>query len=122
MVGVTIPIRNIPRFNKQGLWSFDSEWFSRYGSLLNTLEHFINESVEGFLGLGLKELLHVEVIASLLKLLKQGRVSREKSLRLYFYFSKNCPSNSVKLLSAKQIMLAWEHVLLLWAPIGYLMK
>jgi hypothetical protein len=77
------------RFNAQGLWSFDSVQFSCHGSLLNTLEHFIHESEQGFLATELNALLHVDVKASLLKLFKLERVSREKYLGLYRYYSKD---------------------------------
>ena len=35
------------RFNAEGLWSFDSVWFARYGTLLNTLEGFIDNAEAG---------------------------------------------------------------------------
>lgn len=84
-------LHSIARFNALGLWSFDSIWFSHHGSLLNALEYFINESAGGFLGVELKELLHVNVNVSLLKLFQQGRVAREKNLGLYLYCSRDLP-------------------------------
>ena len=77
----------ITRFSTQGLWSFDSVWFSRYGTLLRTLESFINSAEEGYYSGELKECLHVEVNISLLKLFNHGRVAREKVLGLYLYCS-----------------------------------
>lgn len=77
----------IIRFNTEGLWSYDSVWFSRYGTLLGTLEGFIDRSEEGYFSGELKERLHVEVNTSLLKLFNQGRVAREKVLGLYWYCS-----------------------------------
>lgn len=77
----------ITRFNTEGLWSFDSVWFSRYDTLLNTLVRFIDNAEAGCYGAELKDSLHVEVNTSLLKLFKQGRVSREKVRGLYLYCS-----------------------------------
>lgn len=77
----------IIRFNTQGLWSYGSVWFSRYGSLLETLEGFIDNSEEGYFCSELKARLHVEVNTSLLKLFKRGRVAREKVRGLYLYCS-----------------------------------
>ncbi len=78
-------LESIVRFNTQGLWSFKAVWFSRSGSLLNTLEQFVNESQNGYFGEELKVLLHVNTNVPLLKLFKQGKVSREKYLGLYLY-------------------------------------
>lgn len=75
------------RFNTEGLWSYDSVWFSRYGTLLGTLKGFIDSSEEGYFSGELKARLHVEVSTSLLKLFKQGRVAREKVRGLYLYCS-----------------------------------
>ena len=77
----------IIRFSAQGLWSFDSVWFSRHGTLLGTLESFIDSSEAGYYSGELKERLHVEVNTSLLKLFNQSRVTREKVLGLYLYCS-----------------------------------
>lgn len=82
-------LKSTIRFNAQGLWSFDAVWFSHYGSLLNTLEYFINESEAGFFGEELKNLLSVNVNAPLLMLFQQGRVAREKNLGLYLYCSRD---------------------------------
>lgn len=82
-------LKSTIRFNAQGLWSFDAVWFSHYGSLLNTLEYFINESEAGFFGEELKNLLSVNVNAPLLRLFQQGRVAREKNLGLYLYCSRD---------------------------------
>ena len=80
-------LNKIIRFNREGLWSYDSVWFSRDGTLLGTLEGFIERSEEGCFSGELKARLHVEVNTSLLKLFKQGRVSREKVRGLYLYCS-----------------------------------
>ncbi len=77
----------IARFNKEGLWTYDSVWFSRYGTLLRTLEGFIDSSEEGYFSGEMKARLHVETNTSLLKLFKQGRVAREKVRGLYLYCS-----------------------------------
>ncbi len=75
----------IVRFNAEGLWSHESVWFSRYGTLLRTLEGLIDSAEAGYFCDELKARLHVEVNSSLLKLFKQGRVSREKVRGLYLY-------------------------------------
>lgn len=73
------------QFDERGLWSCRSAWFSRYGTLLNTLERFVREAEAGYFARELKAELHVSVRESLLKLVHQGRVVREKMAGLYLY-------------------------------------
>src|SRR6266481_5969314 len=35
-------LAEIPQFDPQGLWSFQSVWFSRWGNLVNTVETLVN--------------------------------------------------------------------------------
>ncbi len=62
-------------------------WFSSCGTLLATLISYVNVAEAGLYGAELKERLHVEVNMSLLKLFKQGSLSREKVHGLYLYCS-----------------------------------
>jgi hypothetical protein len=80
-------LHNIVRFDTQGLWSFDSVWFSKHGTLLSTLKHLISTSQEGFFANQLKANLHVDVNTSVLKLFKQSRISREKIFGKFLYCS-----------------------------------
>jgi len=77
----------LARFKPEGLWSHDSVWFSRYGTLLSTLERFIENADAGYYGSELRESLHVEVNTSLLKLIKQRKVFRQKVRGQYVYCS-----------------------------------
>src|SRR5215469_5983447 len=54
-------LAEIPDFDENGLWTFDSVWFSRQGTLLNTVEAFVNQAPAGWLAGELEELLHVPV-------------------------------------------------------------
>ena len=77
----------IARFDDDGLWSYDSVWFSSHGTLLATLISYVNDAEAGLYATELKERLHVEVNMSLLKLFNQDRLSREKVHGLYLYCS-----------------------------------
>lgn len=76
-------------FDKKGLWSYCSVWFSRYGTLLATLKHFTSISEAGCLAHELRECLHVGVKESLLKLTRRGEISRVKICGLYLYCSSD---------------------------------
>jgi hypothetical protein len=78
-------LESIAKFNEQGIWSFQSVRFSIHGTLINTLEHWINEAEEGRFSEELINLLYVNVKPSLLKLFKQDRIARIKHLGRYLY-------------------------------------
>jgi hypothetical protein len=64
------------RFDKNGLWSFQSVWFSRWGTLLDTAEAYVENSAAGCFVEELDNLLHVGTKEPLLKLVRQERVAR----------------------------------------------
>jgi hypothetical protein len=81
----TLP--EVARFNEQGLWSCRDVQFSKQGSLLNTIEHHVNDAVAGYFEYELESLLHVVVRVALLKLLKDNKIFREKLSGRYLYCS-----------------------------------
>jgi len=76
-------------FDKDGLWSAQSVWFSRHGTLLATLEKVVSDSERGCIADELQSLLHVGVKESLLRLVQRRSISRERIGRSYLYCSKN---------------------------------
>ncbi len=70
-------LREIARFNDQGLWSHVDVWFSRFGTLLATAEVLVNRSPRGYFAHELARALHVEVQDALHQLTQQRRVTRE---------------------------------------------
>ena len=82
-------LRKVVRFDDDGLWSSRSIWFSKHGTLSKTLEKLINSSEIGCFAEELESRLHVGVRESLLRLVNQERVQRERISRSYLYVSKN---------------------------------
>jgi len=78
-------LREVARFGADGLWSHDSVWFSRYGTLLTTAEVFVNQSPQGYFAEELARALHVEVQDALHHLVQQQRISRQLVSNLYLY-------------------------------------
>jgi len=77
----------IPMFDQHGLWCYKSVLFSRFGTLLDTLEQLINTSSSGYFETELERLLNVCVRAPLLKLFNERRIQREKLSGCYLYGS-----------------------------------
>jgi hypothetical protein len=82
-------LREIARFDDQGLWSQADIWFSRFGTLLATAEGFVNRSPRGFFAEELARALHVEVQDALHPLTQQRRVTRQMVSGLYLYTAKD---------------------------------
>lgn len=91
----------IADFDQQGLWSCLSAWFSRYGTLLKTLEHFVGHAQAGHSSRELQAVLHVGVKESLLKLARQGRVVREKISGHFLYCSPDSATRRRQILSRR---------------------
>ena len=80
-------LREIARFGADGLWSCDSAWFSRYGTLRATAEAFIRSSAAGYFAEELSETLHVGAQDVLRQLVQQNRIARELISGLFLYTS-----------------------------------
>ena len=75
------------RFDENGLWSFQSVWFSRWGTLLDTAEAFVDNSSAGYFVEELDSMLHAATKEPLLKLVQQERSTRQPVGGLYLYCS-----------------------------------
>ena len=78
---------DVAEFDERGLWSFGSIRFSRFGTLVATLEALVSEAESGYYSRELKRLLHVEVKETLLRLIKRHRLARDRVEGAYLYCS-----------------------------------
>ena len=92
-------------FGQDGLWSFQSVWFSRHGTLLDTAQAFVENSSAGHFAEELDQLLHVGTKEPLLRLVQHERVAREPVDGLYLYCSRN-PVLRKRQLLARQVLQA----------------
>jgi hypothetical protein len=97
------------RFDQNGLWSFQSVWFSRWGTLLNTAEAFVENSAAGRFVDELDHLLHTGTKEPLLELVKQERVRRQPVGGLYLYCSIKTVLRERQLL-ARRLLQAEPHL------------
>ena len=70
----TLP--EVAHFDDHGLWSHEDVWFSRQGTLLATVEIFVNQSLQGYYADELADELHAEVQQPLRHLATQHRLAR----------------------------------------------
>jgi len=78
-------LKEIARFDDNGLWSHDAVWFSLHGTLLATVEVFVNRSPQGFFASDLADTLHVEVQDALRQLAERGHLKRSEVYGRYLY-------------------------------------
>ncbi len=96
-------LEQIPSFDDQGLWSFRGVGFSRYGTLLSTVEAFIGRSEAGWHENELAAVLQVSVKEALLGLVRRGRVAREKVGGRYLYGVADQRARKKQVLSRKHL-------------------
>jgi len=82
-------LAEIPQFDPHGLWSFQSVWFSQWGTLVSTVETLVNGAPQGYFANELQKILHVEVKDSLLQLVEQHRLARQPVTGLFLYCSQD---------------------------------
>jgi hypothetical protein len=82
-------IAPILKFDKQGLWRYDSICFSKFGTLKNTVIHFIEQSRCGLTSGQLSELLGITCYSVLSQFYKSGAIDRVKIDRGFVYLSKD---------------------------------
>lgn len=93
----------IAAFDERGLWSFDSVWFSRHGTLVATAETCVAQSPAGYFASELEDILHVPVKEPLLRLVEQDRVARQIVSGLYLYCAAD-PRTRQQQLRARQVL------------------
>ncbi len=82
-------LKRIAKFNSLGLWFIDSVLFSKHGTLVESVKHFIDQSKGGHTASELVKYLKVKVDDVLFSLLKNKIIQRQKISGIYVYFSKN---------------------------------
>ncbi len=81
----TLPL--IPEFNKQGLWKHEGAFFSKHGTLKNTVIHLVQISKRGLSSSELEEILGINPNSYLPQCKQLAGVRREKHKRQVVYFS-----------------------------------
>ncbi|MEO5367647.1 MAG: hypothetical protein H7831_15085 [Magnetococcus sp. WYHC-3] len=79
----TLP--DLAPFDERGLWTFRGVLFSRFGSLIDTVEQFVEHAERGFLAAELAAELQIEVRKPLRKLVTMHRLTREDFCGQFVY-------------------------------------
>jgi hypothetical protein len=112
-------LAEIARFDDRGLWSHEAVGFSRYGTLLATVEAFVNRSPNGYYAAELADELHTEVQEPLRHLVQQQRLSRAEVEGQFLYTAIDSPQRRNQMLarrSAQAVPLAVHSEALQLSP------
>ena len=82
-------LTSTPRFSSQGLWSYQGVHFSRFGNLLETCRHIVDQSEEGHTALELRVIVGVKTKHALLQLVRKGDLQRDETHRPCVYYAGN---------------------------------
>jgi len=97
-------LKSIARFTPQGLWSFNSVWFSRFGNLLQTAEAFVENAEAGYSATELRDILQIKTKHALTQLVREGRLQRETFESVFVYLSMDKATAAAQR-KARKIML-----------------
>jgi len=87
--GRFLTIEEVAEFDSRELWVFKTARFSRHGTLKRTVEHFVRASASGMIHEELSMLLGVRAHNTLLDLVREGAVQRERVGPTFVYLSPN---------------------------------
>lgn len=82
-------LEEIARFDELGLWSYESVWFSKHGTLVRTVEVLVETSQSGHFAAELDYILNVSTKDALRKLFEQNRLSRQQFQNRWLYCSSD---------------------------------
>ena len=85
--GMFYTLRSIAQFSPEGLWNMRSVWFSRFGTLIDTVVAWVERSEAGYDAAELTRALHVASKHALTRVVRQGRLQRDEVGSRYVYFS-----------------------------------
>ena len=95
-------LESIPEYDASGLWRINKILFSRFGTLLDTVEHFVCQSEAGYTSIELREILLFEVKEPLMQLWVETRLSRKIIDGLYVYASADTSRRQQQFLCRRQ--------------------
>jgi len=97
-------LAEIPRFDRHGLWFHDDVGFSRYGTLLATLDRLVESSEAGYTHEELRSLLRLRVQNSVRKLVAADRIGRELVESVYVYLDPDPEAARAQLAKRRALM------------------
>jgi hypothetical protein len=97
-------LTGIPDFDNDGLWGHGKAWFSRTGTLRNTVSDIVEKSRAGMTCGQLQDKLHVRVDSRLPGYLSGGDVASKKYGHIRVYYSRHAPRREVQMAARERVL------------------
>lgn len=104
-------LRDIPQFDRFGLWFHRDVGFSEAGTLKETVALLVEQTPDGRTHDELSHLLRVRVHNTLLDLLRQGRIGRERLDRVFLYVSPDSTKAAAQVAARRELAASLAEML-----------
>ncbi len=94
--GRFITLKDIPKFDHNGIWFYRKVGFTKYKNSLELIVHLINNSKEGLSREQIQEILKIEIYQQIQTLLKRNELYRIKIGNKYIYLPEEVAKNQKK--------------------------
>jgi DeoR/GlpR family transcriptional regulator of sugar metabolism len=104
--GRFVTLKDIPKFDKNGIWFYRKVGFTKYKNSLELIVHLINNSKEGLNREQIQEILKIQIFQQIQTLLKRNELYRCKIGNKYIYLPEELAKNQktrLRLLSANNV-------------------
>jgi hypothetical protein len=105
-------LAEIPRFDDEGLWLYRDIGFSRAGTLKNTVAHLVEIGEAGRTHRELQQLVRVRVHNTLLSLVREERINRQRLETMYLYVSVEAERASHQVAVRRELLASRKEVAL----------
>jgi hypothetical protein len=94
-------LEGLAQFDSLGLWRYNAITFSRDGTLVDTVQRFVQSAKMGYTATELKKILQLEVKEPLLQLWVEKRIDRKELNGEYVYYDTGTQKKRVQILNRK---------------------
>ena len=94
--GSFITLKDIPKFDKNGVWFYRKVGFTKYKNSLELIVHLIDDSKEGLTREQIQEIVNIQIFQQIQTLLKRNKLYRSKIGNKYVYLPKQLATNRKK--------------------------
>jgi hypothetical protein len=107
--GKFLTISEVARFDSRGLWVCKGARFSKRGTLKDTAQYFVESSKQGMTHEELATLLGLRIHDTLLGLVQERRIQRERVGAVFLYCSRKISVNKKQILRRKELLKTQER-------------
>jgi hypothetical protein len=94
--GRFVTLKDIPKFDKNGIWFYRKAGFTKYKNSLELIVHLINNSKEGLNREQIQQILKIQIFQQIQTLLKRNELYRCKIGNKYIYLPEQLAMNQKK--------------------------